>query len=270
MRRRYIGSVDATSTVDAVDLSPRAFARLLAPAIDRVFRGGMHAARDRGGRELVGRHGGSDAVGWLIEFRTALAWPGREVSADGFAAVTRYRDADQCRASLSSAAQRGALELTADGGFRATDRGHEFLTELYRSHAKATADLCADHRARVERLLDSVAVVLDAALAPLLDGADATRRGAFAAMAPPYEPPEADPGLLLLNRLGTLRYHRADAHAAAWVAAGLTAAQIAAMPDGPAREAIENETDRRAAPPFAAIRAPSRLTVLADLAGLPA
>ena len=44
---------------------------------------------------------------------------------------------------------------------------------------------------------------------------------------------------LLLNRLGTLRYHRADAHAAAWAEAGHTAASIQALGPGPARDAIE-------------------------------
>ena len=75
--------------------------------------------------------------------------------------------------------------------------------------------------------------------------------------------------MLLLNRLGTLRYHRADAHAAAWAAAGHTASSIAALPAGPERLAIELETDRRAAGPYAALGAEERLTMLADLAALP-
>ena len=41
-----------------------------------------------------------------------------------------------------------------------------------------------------------------------------------------------------------LRYHRADAHAAAWQAAGLTSAAIRQMAAGPARDAIEVETNR--------------------------
>ena len=77
---------------------------------------------------------------------------------------------------------------------------------------------------------------------------------------PPYEPDGTPPGVLLLNRLGTLRYHRADAHAAAWTAAGHTAASIAELPAGPERLAIELETDRRAAGPYAVLSAEERLT----------
>jgi hypothetical protein len=265
--------------VDAVDLSPEAFASLIAPAIDRVFRGGMRVGWERGGRELLDRHGGSETVGWLIEFRTALGWPGREVSPMGFATVTRYRDAGECGRSLAAAAERGALELTAAGRFRATERGHEFLRELYEHQATAKAEHWAGHEDRVEGLLEPVGRVLEAALAPVLDGtatngrtastAAGTGGGAFVAMAPPYEPAGTCPGVLLLNRLGTLRYHRADAHAAAWTAAGLTAAGVAEMAPGPERDAIEAETNRRAAPPFAALSAPERLAFLADLAALP-
>ncbi|MEV0805522.1 hypothetical protein [Micromonospora sp. NPDC050200] len=75
--------------------------------------------------------------------------------------------------------------------------------------------------------------------------------------------------MLLLNRLGPLRYHRADAHAAAWTAAGHPASSVSELPEGPERRAIELETDRRAASPYAALTAEERLAVLADLAALP-
>jgi hypothetical protein len=39
--------------------------------------------------------------------------------------------------------------------------------------------------------------------------------------APPYERPVDPHGVLLFNRLAALRYHRSDAHAAAWAARGL-------------------------------------------------
>jgi hypothetical protein len=77
---------------------------------------------------------------------------------------------------------------------------------------------------------------------------------------------------VLLNRLSTMRYHRADAHAAAWQAAGWTAAEVAAMPWGTewsdARVAIERDTNVRAAPPYAALTADERLVLLAGLAAL--
>jgi hypothetical protein len=88
-------------------------------------------------------------------------------------------------------------------------------------------------------------------------------------MAPVWEPRGAPPGLLVLNRLSAMRYHRADAHAAAWTAAGLTAAQVVAMPHDRERDPIEAETNRRAAAPYRVLPAADRIVLLADLAALP-
>lgn len=105
------------------------------------------------------------------------------------------------------------------------------------------------------------------ALGRVLAAAADTGGDAFHAMAPPYED-GAGPGTVLLNRMGTLRYHRADAYAAAWRAAGLTAAQIVAEPEGPRRAEIEAETNRLAAPPFTVLTPTERATLLEDLAAL--
>jgi hypothetical protein len=88
-------------------------------------------------------------------------------------------------------------------------------------------------------------------------------------MAPPYEPADAASGLLLHTRLSVLRYHRADAHAAAWKAAGLTSAAISHMAAGPVRDTIEAETNRRAGIPYTALDPDERMTFLAGLAALP-
>ncbi|HZN17433.1 MAG TPA: hypothetical protein VFB84_04470 [Micromonosporaceae bacterium] len=52
------------------------------------------------------------------------------------------------------------------------------------------------------------------------------------------------------------------------MAAGLTAAGIQAMAPGPAREAIEAETNVRAAAPYAALTATERRDLLDDLSAL--
>jgi hypothetical protein len=264
-----LSDLDGASDTNTVGLAPARFAALVAPAIDRVFRDSMLAARERGGRDLVARHGGSEAVGFLIEFRTALAWPDRVVRSADFEAVLRYRDVAAARQKLAMAAELGTIELTPEGDVRATARGREFLDALYNHHAATMAQLVDEPSARVGRVVEALGVVL----ATIASAPTPTRReqlgSAFAAMAPPFEPTAASPGLLLLNRLGTLRYHRADAHAAAWRAAGLNAAQIVALAPGAARDAVEAETNHRAAPPFAALSAPDRLSLLADLAALP-
>jgi hypothetical protein len=245
--------------VDAVDLTPTAFAALVAPAIDRLYRGALHTVRDKGGYDLVTRLG-RPALSPLVVLRTRLQWPDGVVSAAGLEAVHRYHDPQQWRANLVTSAEHGAVESTPDGGLRGTEHGRALLGELAEHTAGVTADLWSGEDRRVRRLVDNLALLLEAA-AP-------TGGDAFAALTPPYEPSSAPASLRLLIRLGALRYHRADAHAAAWTEVGLTASEIAEMAPGAERDAVEAETNRRAAPPFAALDAPHRLEFLADLAAL--
>ncbi|MEO3745271.1 hypothetical protein [Plantactinospora sp. B5E13] len=279
---------------ERVPLAPHQAAGLVWPAVDRVFRAAMAAAGSRGGPELRQRYGGPSAIGFLVDFRTRLAAPGGTVSGRQLAALTRYADPAECQRQLDKQVAHGMIHRQDDGGICATERGRAFLTELYQLHARVTEEIWSGHTERVQRLAGVVGRLLTAALngpdhgdaalngpdhgdAALdrpdrengaLDGPD-RENGAFGAMAPPYEPDGTPPGVLLLNRLGTLRYHRADAHAAAWQAAGHTARSIVALAPGAERLAIEWETDRRAAGPYAVLTPPERLRLLADLATLP-
>ncbi|MFV2107554.1 hypothetical protein [Micromonospora sp. LOL_015] len=240
-------------------------AALTAPVIDRVHRAAM-AAADTAGVELRQRYGGPAAVGYLVDLRTRLAAPSGLVDAAGFAAVTRYQDAASCQRVLDKQVAYGMLVRHPDGALRATERGAAFLTDLYGLHAAVTGQIWgAEHAARLVRLVELTGRLLAAALA----GSDTGGQDAFRAVAPPYEPEGTPAGVLLLNRLTVLRHHRADAHAAAWTAAGHTARSIVDLPPGPARLAIEQETDRRAAGPHQALEPEQRLTLLADLATLP-
>lgn len=254
---------------DGVELPPHRFAGLVAPAVDRAFVAGMLAGRDGGGAELSQRYGGPAATGLLVEFRTRLAAPGGTVSAAGFAAVTRYRDPATCQRALDKHVAHGMIHRRPDGTFSATDRGAAFLAEIYQVHAEVTEELWAGHDDRVVRLVEALGRLLAYALVLAEEEGEEGQGEAFGAMAPPYEPDGTPSGVLLLNRLGTLRYHRADAHAAAWTAAGHTASSMSALPDGPERLAIELETDRRAAGPYAVLAPDERLDMLADLAALP-
>ncbi|OLB78984.1 MAG: hypothetical protein AUI14_11635 [Actinobacteria bacterium 13_2_20CM_2_71_6] len=232
------------------------YAGRVAPLLDHAFASAMRDVAQGGGRELVASFGGRDLVGMLIEFRTALAWPGRRITVRQAEAVLRYRDLDECRAAIRHSAGAGFLEL--DDGFRAAARGMEFLTELYALHGRVTAARWAGQEPRVCRTAEVLGRVLTAA--------EHTGGDAWRAMAPPYEA-GAGTGAVLLNRMGTLRYHRADAHAAAWQGAGLTAAGIVGLTGSP-RDAIEAQTNRLAGPPFAVLTAAERATLLADLSAL--
>ncbi|MGW3856624.1 hypothetical protein [Micromonospora arida] len=254
--------------MNTVELAPHRIAGLLAPAVDRTFRAGILAGRDGGGAELSQRYGGITATGFLVDLRTRLAAPGGTVDGPGFAAITRYQDPVACRRAVDKQVAHGMIYRGPDGALSATERGAAFLAELYQVHAEVTEELWAGHDDRVARLVAMLGRLLSYALV-LADEEPDPVASAFAALAPPYEPDGTPSGVLLLNRLSTLRHHRADAHAAAWTAAGHTASSIAALPAGPERLAIELETDRRAAGPYAVLSAEERLTMLADLAALP-
>jgi 8-oxo-dGTP diphosphatase len=234
------------------------YAARVAPLVDRVFVGAMDATAAAGGRDLVRRFGG-DPARPLIDFRTSLRWPGRWVTARQADAVWRYRDRDACLAAIEASAAAGFLEIgdgetgdgetgdgetgdgeTGDGetgdGFRAAARGIEFLAALYGLHERVLAERWAG--------LDATVARASALVGRVLDVAPATAGDAFAAMAPPYE---TGVGIrtVLLNRLGTIRYHRLDAHAAGGEQ--------------------EPETNRGAAPPYAALTPAERAALLEDL-----
>lgn len=248
---------------DPVELAPVRFAELVAPAVSRTFVAGMRAG-GADGRDLVDRYGGRDAVGYVIDLRNPLA-AGRPVTPTGMAAVYRYRDPDEVAETVRRSVAHGLLDQAPDGTVTAGERGQAFLRDLYALHGRVLTERWRGRAGLVDRLNDALARVLAAA-------AD-TGGAAWAVQAPPYEPPDTPPGVLLLNRISTLRYHRADAHAAAWQAAGLTAAEMVAMPWdtewSPQRQAAEQDTNRRAAPPYAVLTPDERLTLLGDLAGLP-
>ncbi|HEX7266790.1 MAG TPA: hypothetical protein VF256_05125, partial [Streptosporangiaceae bacterium] len=140
--------------------------------------------------------------------------------------------------------------------------GRAVLTGMYKVSADVAGELWASQEGSLAGLGDLAGRLVHAALA--------TGGPAYTAMAPPYEPAGAAAAALLLHtRLSVLRYHRADAHAAAWQAAGLTSVTMRQLPAGPSRDAIEAETNRRAGLPYVTLSPDERVTLLAGLAALP-
>lgn len=246
----------------AVDLSPPRFAALVAPAVTRVFVAGMRAGGAQG-RELVAAYGGP-AVGYLIDLRNPLA-AGRTVTVDDLAVVYRYTDPEQVRGTIRGGVEHGLLAPPDGGTITPTRRGRAFLSDLFELQARVLDERWGPHAGPVDRL--------NGLLGRVLGEAAATAGPAWAVQAPPYEPDGTPAPVLLLNRLSTLRYHRADAHAAAWLAAGLTAAEMVAMPWGgewtDRRREVERDTNVGAAAPYAGLTPDERLALLADLAALP-
>jgi hypothetical protein len=232
---------------------------LVTPQIERLTFAVIRASVERAGPQVMTYGVAIDALDIVGQLRTGLA--ARPVSAAGLAAVYRYRDADEFRRNLDALASAGIIEEANDGAIRATGTGRALLALMYESGAEAAAELWSGHRETVAGLNELAGRLVVAAAA---SGGDA-----YAAVAPPYEPPDASPELLLHHRIAVLRHHRADAHFAAWQAAGYTVATIRGLADGPERERIEAETNRGAGQPYATLSAAERSRLVTGLTGLP-
>jgi hypothetical protein len=200
----------------------------------------------------------AEAIRMFGQLRTALL--ARAVTADGLAAVYRYRDPADVQRDVV-ALMAGGLVEQADDALHATERGRMILTRMYDRTAQVADELWAERKGSLAELADLAGRLVHTGLA--------SGGKAYGTMAPPFEPLDASPALLLHSRLSVLRYHRQDAHAAAWQAVGFTSTTIRQLPAGPEREAIEAETNHRDAPPYGSLTPDERLTFLMGLAALP-
>jgi len=242
---------------DMADVSPHQFAPLIAPVVERLTLTVVREAMTRAAGTPVAGAAPPDAMRMLGQLRIALL--ARPVTAAGLAAVYRYRVAEDIRRDVDGLRAAGLIDVAGDGAIAATDRGRAVLTQMYQVTAGIARELWAGHGG-LDEVSDLTGRVVQAAL---------TSGGpAYATMAPPYEPADATAELLLHTRLSALRYHRADAHAAAWQAAGLTSTTITELAAGPARDAIEAETNRRNGLAYATLSRDERATLLARLAAL--
>jgi hypothetical protein len=244
---------------DLADLSPDRYAPLIAPVLERLTFAVVRMSVDRAASVPASAGASPEAMRMFAQLRTALA--ARPVTAAGIAAVYRYRDPDEVRGDLDRLRAAGLIDAASDGGIEATELGRAVLAGMYQVGADVTGQLWSQHDDELAGLNDLAGRVVQAGLA--------TGGDAYMTMAPPYEPADATVGVLLHHRLSVLRYHRADAHAAAWQAAGLTAGAMVQLPEGPMRAAIEAETNRRAGVPYAVLNVDERVALLAGLAALP-
>jgi hypothetical protein len=227
------------------------YAASIASLIDAVHLG-VHVASRPIVRELVKRSGFQADL--MIDLRYVL--PVRPLTAEGLTVLYRYNPFD--RAEIETQIAQGIL--VDDGALHATDISLAFIAAVYEVHATVTGELWAAQADRLPELADLVG--------RLLTVGAASGGAAFAQASPPYEPEGTPTGVLLFNRLAALRYHRADAHAAAWEEAGFTAARIITLTSGAVRDRIEAETNRRAAAPYETLTTRERQTLLLGLSAL--
>jgi hypothetical protein len=259
------------------------YAAAIAPVINAVHVS-VHAAARAVGRELPGTP--DPSPGFLNDLRFTL--PLRPLTRAALAAIYRYGTAAERESAVQDHLERGILTETPDGLLHATDRGLATIHSLYALHAAAVERIWPDHdvpalatlagrvltQARQDHSGPTSAEPAPTASDRPTSGRPAFDRpasgrpasgcsadavgSAFAVVVPPYEPQGAPPGVLLFDRLAALRYHRADAHAAAWQAAGLSVTEIVALKPGPARERLESRTNQGAARPYRILTEPER------------
>lgn len=232
------------------------YAAVIRPVIDRIHVSLRHAARS----EVRGLYTPRGLV------------PGVEI--DAFYALLDHPIPDAALAARmvyvgfdpDAVAAQGLVEF-ADGAWQLTGQGREVAVEAARILGR-TAERLWSYRPSPS--LPGLAAV-EAAL-PLvgraLKAGQETGGPVFRAYTPVWEPEEATASARLVARLEALRHHRADAHRAAWGAAGLTVDEIQALEPGPEREAIEAETNRRDEPLYDVLDADERLVLLASLGAL--
>lgn len=239
--RLALDAADACATASAV-----------AAQLHRLVPG-AHGAAHRPGAPIVAP--AQPYVAILINSRNLLLAGPAPLAA--VRAIHRYH-ADWFDGALSDLAGRGWLALGPDTVV-ATERCRELLTSMM-------------------ALFDTVLTPLWGAPADLLgtldaliDAARGTSEGdSFDALAAAGHPGEGTVAGRLFTALCALRHHRADAHAAAWQAQGLTADGVQALdPALPRRRRIEAATDQVAARPYRTLRRPTRRALVDTLGALP-
>ncbi len=235
------------------------YAAQIRPVIDRVFVASRMAARPNVRKMLdeTGRR-----PGLILDIYFGLL--ARPLPAEGFTAVTTYRGGE-----MTEQVEQGLMTVDEKGTWQLTDSGRELALTLQRLFGESAQEQWVTKAAAtMPRLVDlpRVAELLE----KLLKAGAASGGPAFTAVAPVSEPADASPTVQITCRLGALRHHRADAHRAAWAAAGLTVAELRELPlESPQRQAIEAETNRLDAPIYQALTEQERWEFLALLGALP-
>ncbi|GAA1690884.1 hypothetical protein GCM10009830_43250 [Glycomyces endophyticus] len=232
------------------------FAAVVRPVIDRLHVSVRHGAYAEV-RELYASRGLRPGVE-IDAFYALLDHPVDEAA---LAARMVYfgfdPDAEEARGLV--ARSQGCWSLTA--------AGREVVVEVDRVFT-AAAERLWGYRPIATMPGAAGMEVAVALLGRLLEAGQASGGPVFRAMTPVWEPVGASAAQRLVSRLEALRHHRADAHRAAWGAAGLTVDEMKALQPGPVREAVEAETNRLDAPVYEALDAQERLTLLGVLGAL--
>ncbi|MDQ3543170.1 MAG: hypothetical protein M3431_04810 [Actinomycetota bacterium] len=237
---------------------PVAFAEVMAPVLDRAAIG-VHMAVPRDRYSRLREQYGIDRLGFLIELRQPVL-AGIPIALIGLAAIVRYPPPGFIDEEIDRQVGGGML-VRDDDRLLPTERARSVVADVVALQDDVASELWSWRAATIERL-DELAV-------KAIDAGRGSGGPAFAVQTSAPVPSGRSPAFRLWSNLWPLRYHRADAHAAAWAAEGLTAHEMATLASGEQRDRIEAETNRRAAPPWAGLSEHERLELLAGLGALP-
>ena len=234
------------------------FAAKIAPEIDRIRVAIAQGAMRRLG-PLVSELGVSPGAGPLLSMFRNLP-PGRRTNREAVDALFPYQPAETTAHALAELESAGVVAV-ADDEIRLTEKGVAVIDRLYAALVQVVDEMWRGVDADFEHLASITAKAITAAAS--------TGGPTFHMLSPVYERAGTPASVRLAESLTPLRFHRFDAHVAAWRDAGLTPAEVQALENSPAKEAIEADTNARAAAAYETLDAKERTTLLDGLRVLP-
>jgi hypothetical protein len=195
------------------------------------------------------------AVGYLRN-----VYPDRTFEAEALFAVFTYQPQIPVREGLEDLIASGHVASVTDTQLVLTDSGRHVIADIASQADSVARQLWPD-----AAIFEGITPLAENAVAAIDDGGLA-----YSVMAPPASKPDhLCAAGWFAELLTALRFHRFDCHIAAWHAAGLTVEEIMRLPDGPHRDAIEAETNRRSATPYRTLSPVERQRFVAGITALP-
>lgn len=239
--------------------TPEITAALVAPAIDRLRMTLMNAVLARGFPPSATQVGLDPSTGMMLAY-LRNSWPNREVLRSSVSAVFTYQPEKPVGSLLDALVALGLLEEPGPARLRLSPTGRRVVTDLHLAADAVASDLWSGAEPHVAGAAPLVTICLSASRGDL--------GSAFELMAPRDFPAEISSSGILAEQLTGLRFHRFDAHIAAWRGAGYTIEDLEGL-DDTARQELESETNRRAAAPYEALTPEQRAQLVAHLKALP-
>lgn len=246
-------------TTGAHDPSPEATAAAVAPLVDRIRMSMMNRALAAGFPESAQAAGLDPNTAMMLAY-LRNAWLDRVVNRSSVKAVFTYQPDKPVDDLLDALVALGLADEPGPALLRLTPLGQRVVGDLHLSSSEGADALWAEATPHVQTAGQLVGAVLEAARE--------TGGASFLLMAPTTFPPGTSAAGQLAEQLTGLRFHRFDAHIAAWRSAGYTVADLEELAED-AKAAIEADTNQRAGVPFSALGPAERALLIESLDALP-